>query len=77
MQVQVIIFGQLAEITGSSGILLQDISDTDSLILELQKMYPALAGSKYAIALDKKVINRNTILADNNIVALLPPFSGG
>ena len=77
MQVQVIIFGQLAEITGSSGILLQDISDTDSLILELQKMYPALAVSKYAIALDKKVINGNTILADNNIVALLPPFSGG
>lgn len=77
MQVQVIIFGQLAEITGRSGILLQDISDTDSLILELKKIYPALTDSKYAIALDKKVIIENTILADNNIVALLPPFSGG
>ena len=77
MQVQVIIFGQLTDITGRSGILLHDISDTDTLIQELQRMYPALADSKYAIALDKKVINENTILSDNNTLALLPPFSGG
>jgi sulfur-carrier protein len=77
MQVQVMIFGQLKDITGTSGIFLQDISDTDKLIVELKKLYPALADAKYAIAVDKKVINQNTILADQHTVALLPPFSGG
>lgn len=77
MQVQIIIFGQLTDITGKSGLILHDISDTDTLIQALQKMYPALADSKYAIALDKKVILKNTILTDNSTIALLPPFSGG
>lgn len=77
MQVHVLIFGQLTDITGRSGMVLDDIPDTDTLISTLQARYPALADSKYAIALDKKVINENTVLSDNLTVALLPPFSGG
>ena len=77
MQVNIIIFGQLTDITGNPNILLHDIADTDALVKALHKLYPALAHSKYVIALDKKVIIENTMLANNNTVALLPPFSGG
>jgi molybdopterin synthase sulfur carrier subunit len=41
------------------------------------KTIPALAGMKYIIAVDKQVIIKNTILNNNSVVALLPPFSGG
>lgn len=77
MRVKVLIFGQLTDITGLSEIDLYDISDRDELIKTLNQRYPGLTGSKYAIAVDKKVINENTPLIDNSIIALLPPFSGG
>ncbi|MFI5132567.1 MAG: MoaD/ThiS family protein [Chitinophagales bacterium] len=76
MPINIIIFGQLADIAGSS-LALENIADTNSLVKELHILYPALATAKYAIAVDKKVVNENTRLTENSIVALLPPFSGG
>ena len=76
MPVNIIIFGQLTDITGNS-ILLDNIADTDSLIKELNNLYPALVDIKYMIAVNKQVVNKNTLLKDNCTVALLPPFSGG
>ena len=71
------IFGQLKDITGKSELTLYDIPDTDTLIKTLQSLYPALTNTKFAIALNKKVISTNTILEGDNNIALLPPFSGG
>ena len=76
MAINIIIFGQLADIAGSS-LALENIADTNGLVRELHILYPALANTKYAIAVDKKVVNENTALTENSIVALLPPFSGG
>ena len=77
MQIQIIIFGQLKDITGSNNFQLTGISDTDDLVIELNKKYPALANAKYIIAVEKEVIWKNTLLKDNSTVALLPPFAGG
>lgn len=76
MPINIIIFGKLTDITGSS-LPLENIADTNSLVKELHMLYPALADAKYVIAVDKKVVNENTTLTENSIVALLPPFSGG
>jgi len=76
MAVNIIIFGQLTDITGSS-LSLDNITDTDKLVRELNKLYPALADKKYVVAVDKQVVTTNTVLTNNNTVALLPPFSGG
>ena len=76
MLISIIIFGQLADIAGSS-LALENIADTNRLVKELHSLYPALADAKYAIAVNKKVVNENTTLTENSIVALLPPFSGG
>lgn len=76
MPINIMIFGQLTDITGTS-LSLDDIPDTDSLIKKLNKLYPELAEKKYVIAVDKQVVTTNAILSDNNTVALLPPFSGG
>jgi sulfur-carrier protein len=76
MPINIIIFGQLTDIAGSS-LALENIADTNNLVKELHILYPALVNAKYAIAVDKKVVNENTTLTENSIVALLPPFSGG
>jgi molybdopterin converting factor small subunit len=76
MEIQIIIFGQLAEITGKS-LTVAGIVDTNSLVAYLHKNFPALEKVKYKIAVDKKLVNQNTLLTENCEVALLPPFSGG
>ncbi|TMI92155.1 MAG: MoaD/ThiS family protein [Bacteroidetes bacterium] len=76
MPVNIIIFGRLADIAESS-LALENVADTNTLVKELHILYPALADAKYVIAVNKKVVNENTSLTENSIVALLPPFSGG
>lgn len=76
MSVKVIMFGKLVDIAGNS-VTIDEAKDTDSLVNCLNKTYPALANTKYVIAVNKKVINQNTALDNNSEIALLPPFSGG
>jgi sulfur-carrier protein len=77
MQVNVILFGRLTDVTGSNTIAVQDVQDTDQLLHRLKERYPALAGLPYIVAVDKQIILANTRLTDNSTVALLPPYSGG
>lgn len=76
MRIKIILFGKLADIAGGS-VLVDNVADTDSLINALHKDHPGLANTKYVIAVDKQLINENTSLNKNSIIALLPPFSGG
>lgn len=77
MQMRILIFGKLADIIKTSTLTLTDIADTNSLVNELNKRYPALADCKYIMAVDKQTITTNTILKGESTIALLPPFSGG
>ena len=77
MQVKILIFGQLADIVNDHELTLIDMPDTNNVISELKKRYPALAQARYVMAVDKQTITMNTNLKDGSTVALLPPFSGG
>lgn len=77
MQVNILLFGHLTDLLGASEILLNDLLDSNSLVESLNNQYPELRNQKYVIAIDKKIINTNTLITEGSIVALLPPFSGG
>jgi len=77
VQVEVILFGQLTDIARGGKILIGDVADTDELVKAIEQQYPAMAGVKYIIAADKKVISTNTPINEKTELALLPPFSGG
>lgn len=77
MSINIILFGQLTDITGTGRVVLEDVADTDSMVDTLHKSYPAFLHSKYVIAVNKKIISENTALSNDSTVALLPPFSGG
>lgn len=77
MKVNVLIFGQLKEITGTGAMVIQDVADTDQLINQMKSKYPKLSASKFVISVDKKIINENVELNGGSTIALLPPFSGG
>jgi len=77
MQINILFFGRLADITGKGNISLENIADTNDLNQKLQNLYPELSNLNYLTAVEKEVITENTKLQDNMTIALLPPFSGG
>jgi len=76
-KINLLAFGQLTDITGQSTWEMEDITDIDQLKTILIEKYPALAQSKYLVAVNMEVIRGNAILKPGDAVALLPPFSGG
>lgn len=77
MEVQVIFFGSITDITIDNSVLIDHCVDVNSLVQELIERYPALANKKYFIALNQKMVHENVKLKLGDTVALMPPFSGG
>ncbi|MBN8833031.1 MAG: molybdopterin synthase sulfur carrier subunit [Niastella sp. SCN 39-18] len=77
MGINVLLFGQVADITGKDILKIPVVKNTNELNQLLEKTYPALKSIKYSIAVNKKVIQENTALHNEDTVAILPPFSGG
>jgi sulfur-carrier protein len=77
MPLKILLFGKLAEIMGENTVELPDLPDTDKVQRAMIERCPALAEEPYVVAVDKNVIQGNTILLAGSEVAFLPPFSGG
>jgi len=73
----IMIFGQLEDITGTSVISISHVTDTDLLLNKLYIQYPLLKEKKFLIAVDNQIIHKKTGIGEHAKVALLPPFSGG
>jgi Molybdopterin converting factor, small subunit len=74
-EIKVIAFGQISEITGKE--LMLEATDLDSLKLKLIEKFPELSDKKLAFAVNKKMAQDNVAFSDNDVVALMPPYSGG
>lgn len=77
MEINVLAFGQIADITGKSQWKITGVKNSEELQGELAGEFPALIAITYSIAINKNVIQKNTPLKNGDTVALLPPFSGG
>ena len=76
MNIKVKFFGALAELTGVSEWSMQG-SSTDDCMRQILERYPLLHGQSFALALNARMIKENQGLQDGDVLALLPPFSGG
>ena len=77
MEINLLSFGQVADILGKDALKIPDVKNTNELNRFLVKAWPQLQSVKYSIAVNKKTIRENTQLHDQDTVAILPPFSGG
>lgn len=75
MEINVIAFGQIAEITGKNFVV--QATDIASLWEAVVLKHPEIASKKYIIAVNKAVVSDNIVLNQNDVVALMPPYSGG
>lgn len=73
--IKLISFGRLKEILGSDFEL--EAENSNALLNQLNKKFPQLEDLKLRIAVNQKIISENTELKNNDVVALMPPYSGG
>ena len=76
VSLNILAFGQLAELIGDDPITM-NAADTADLQILLVERFPMLENKKYVIAVNKQVVTGNVLLHEGSTVALLPPFSGG
>jgi molybdopterin converting factor small subunit len=77
MSIQVRFFGPLTDVVGRSQVEVVDVKDTGSLRDKMLKDFPLLANYQFVIAVSKQIVRENKVLNSGDVVALLPPFSGG
>ncbi|MCU0374483.1 MAG: MoaD/ThiS family protein [Chitinophagaceae bacterium] len=74
---EILFFGQLTDLTGTDRVEVQGAADTETLKKVLTEKYPGLQGARYSLAVDKKIVHEAAVLSGQEVVALMPPFSGG
>ncbi|MES2139183.1 MAG: MoaD/ThiS family protein [Bacteroidota bacterium] len=77
MNIQVLLFGSVADVVGKSKLIINDCNDTDSLKVKMITEYPQLNNCVFLISVNKRLVKNNHLLEQGNEVAFLPPFAGG
>ncbi|MEZ0453148.1 MoaD/ThiS family protein [Sphingobacterium thalpophilum] len=75
MKVKVKTFGSLTELLEKEFYI--TAVDTADLVATLTAQQPALANRSLLIAVNNTLVKETTALAADDIVALMPPYSGG
>ena len=80
MEITVKYFGIIADITQKMEevFFIADESNTlKSLQSKIEMKYPKILVINYSIAVNKKFLQNDILLKNNDIIAFLPPFAGG
>ncbi len=77
MKVQVLFFGVLAEVTGTSLKIYSGVKSTGDLELKVRDDFPEIAHYNYRISLNSVLTEGETLLKDGDELAFMPPFAGG
>ncbi|HEX7367689.1 MAG TPA: MoaD/ThiS family protein [Pelobium sp.] len=80
MKVTIKYFGLIADITHQKEEVFTFDVDTlklGDLMESLSQEYAGLNQASFSVAVNKKMATDDLLLADNDVVALLPPFAGG
>jgi len=80
MRIQLLLFGITSDLINTSSLVL-DVSENCSIIIfkkEILEKYPQLENiNSYAIAVNETYASDETVLKENDVVAIIPPVSGG
>ena len=80
MNLTILLFGISTDLVGATSLSFSLSSGSSVLQLKdkLQKQYPQLSQiNSYAIAVNESYASDEFLLKDNDVVAIIPPVSGG
>ena len=77
MDIEVLFFGVLAEVTGTGRKHYRDVKSFDDLKYRIVDEYPELIHYTYRIAVNNEIVTEDPVLTGGEEIAFLPPFAGG
>ena len=77
MQVKVLFFGVLSDVTGTDCRHYTEVKSVGELKLRIMDDYPEVQHYNYRISLNNEILNSDMNLNDGDELALMPPFAGG
>jgi len=77
MEITVLFFGILAEVTKTGFRHYSNVRSFEDLKLKIQDEFPETVHYNYRIAVNKELIDSDPLIKDGDEIALLPPFAGG
>ncbi len=80
MKIQVLLFGITTDILGTSSLEIE-VPNTSTIAVFIKQFlnkYPQLENiDSYAIAVNEEYASNETTLKENDVIAIIPPVSGG
>ena len=70
-------FGVLAEVTGTEIKFYNDVRSVEHLRQRVSDDFPETVHYRFKVSLNDEFIDCDSELKDGDVVAFLPPFSGG
>lgn len=77
MEIDVIFFGVLTEVTGTHRKHYRDIKSFSDLKRRIEDDFPEIVHYSYRIAVNNEITDEEPMLNHDDEVAYLPPFAGG
>jgi sulfur-carrier protein len=77
MEVKVLFFGVLAEVTGTTFRHYNDVKSIGDLKLRIEDDFPEIVHYNFRISLNSEITDKDAILKPGDILAYMPPFAGG
>ena len=80
INIQLLLFGITTDLLGTSSleVTLQQHASVKNLKENLLKTYPQLENiNSYAIAVNEEYASDEMVLNENDVIAIIPPVSGG
>lgn len=77
MEVKVLFFGVLAEISGTAIKQYSDVRSLNDLQFRIRDDFPEIVHYNFRIAVNNTIIDNEADLKSGDEVAFMPPFAGG
>jgi len=77
MKIQVLFFASIKEFVRVNNIEISNCSTLSELKSKLIQDFPGIEHHTFAFAVNNQIQNNEMALKNGDVVALLPPFSGG
>ena len=77
MEISVLFFGVLADVTGTRIKHYRGIVSFGDLKHRILDDFPEIIHYNFRIAVNNKIVNEEPLLSHGDIIAYLPPFAGG
>jgi sulfur-carrier protein len=77
MQVKVLFFGVLTDVTGTDCRHYNEVKSVNDLKLRILDDFPEVEHYNYRISLNNEILNNDRNLKDGDEIGFMPPFAGG